>query len=138
MARSAHCEDYPQCKPRFGAPALGVARARTLRLLRAADVFDARLDRFVAISFFQLLHRRHRHRRGELAAAASPLWAVAVRYRGEMDHVGLKDRSTDDRERVDASYGLAPSVFSPSCVPCHPAPPTRSSVCTGQLMPRIQ
>jgi hypothetical protein len=29
------------------------ARARTLRLLRAADVFDARLDRFVAISFLR-------------------------------------------------------------------------------------
>jgi len=32
---------------------VGVARARTLRLLRAADAFDARLDRFVAMSFLR-------------------------------------------------------------------------------------
>jgi hypothetical protein len=38
---------------------MGAARAFTLRLLRrAADVFDARLDRFLAISSLLLLHRR--------------------------------------------------------------------------------
>src|SRR5262249_61821034 len=44
------------------------------------------------------------HRRGELAVAAPPLWAVATRYRGEMDHVGLKDRSTDDRKQAAAPH----------------------------------
>jgi len=46
-------------------------------------------------------------------AAASPLWSVAMTYRGEMDHVGLKDRSTDDREQVGASaQGLARREFA--------------------------
>src|SRR5439155_11736170 len=55
---------------------------------------------FVAISFLRCCIADLLSRRGELAAAASPLWAVAMRYRGEMDHVGLKDRSTDGREQV--------------------------------------
>jgi hypothetical protein len=37
---------------------VGAARALPLRLRRAADVFDARLDRFLAISSLLLLHRR--------------------------------------------------------------------------------
>jgi hypothetical protein len=37
---------------------VGAARALPLRLLRAADVFDPRLDRFFAIASLLLLHRR--------------------------------------------------------------------------------
>jgi len=48
---------------------VGVARARTLRLLRAADVFDARLDRFVAISFLRCCIADVDHRRDELVMA---------------------------------------------------------------------
>src|SRR5207249_2376698 len=44
----------------------------------------------------------------EPAAAASPLWSITTRYRGEVDHVGLKDRSTDDRDQVWRVYGLSP------------------------------
>ena len=51
---------------------VGVARARPLRLPLTAEVFDARLDRFFAMSSLPFLNRRHeKHQRGELAAMGS-------------------------------------------------------------------
>jgi hypothetical protein len=68
---------------------VGVARARPLRLLLTADVFDARLDGFLAMSSLPFLNRRHKkHQRGELAVmGGSPLLSVHWRYQGEIDHV---------------------------------------------------
>jgi hypothetical protein len=39
-------------------PSVGAARTLPLRLRRAADAFDPRLDRFFAIASLLLLHRR--------------------------------------------------------------------------------
>src|SRR5215813_4054606 len=65
------------------------APALPLRLLLGADVFDVRLDRFLAMSSLPFLNlRRDTHRRGELAMmAASRLSLVQWRYRGELVHV---------------------------------------------------
>src|SRR5215510_7527263 len=65
------------------------APALPLRLLLGADVFDVRLDRFLAMSSLPFLNRRRdTHRRGELAMmAASRLSLVQWRYRGELVHV---------------------------------------------------
>jgi hypothetical protein len=49
---------------------VGAAPALPLRLLRAADVFDARLDRFLAMSSLPLLHNR----RESISVANSPRW----------------------------------------------------------------
>src|SRR6476469_295062 len=70
------------------------ARALPLRLLLGADVFDACLDRFFAMSSLPFLNRRRDlHRRGELAMmAASRLSLVQWRYRGELDHIGSTTR----------------------------------------------
>src|SRR5215467_14769382 len=74
----------------FGCALRGTAApAFPLRLLLEADVFDARLDRFLAMSSLPFLNRRRdTHRRGELAMmATSRLSLVQWRYRGELVHV---------------------------------------------------
>jgi hypothetical protein len=49
---------------------VGAARTLPLRLRRAADAFDTRLDRFFAIASLLLLHRR----RGTIGEPNSPWW----------------------------------------------------------------
>jgi hypothetical protein len=56
---------------------VAAGRALPLRLLRAADVFDPRLDRFFAIASLQLLHRR----RVTIGEPDSP-WRRLRHYRG--------------------------------------------------------
>src|SRR6266436_1673872 len=67
---------------------VGAARARPLRLLLRAEVFDARLDRFFAMSSLPFLNvdvtpsaRRTRHDGGLAIIAGS------VALPGELDHV---------------------------------------------------
>ena len=52
---------------------VGAARALPLRLLRAADVFDARFDRFLAMSSLPFLNRR----RDTIGEANSPMMAAS-------------------------------------------------------------
>src|SRR5215813_14700000 len=83
----------------FGCALRGTAApALPLRLLLGAEVFDVRLDRFLAISSLPFLNRRRdTHRRGELGMmAASRLSLVQWRYRGEVVHVS----STIRRKRA--------------------------------------
>jgi len=64
------------------------ARARPLRLPLTTDVFDARLDRFLAMSSLPFLNRRRDTiSKAKLAMmAASRLSLVRWRYRGQLDH----------------------------------------------------
>src|SRR5262249_6604596 len=91
----------------FGCALRGTAApALPLRLLLGADVFDACLDRFFAMSSLPFVNRRRdTHRRGVLAMmAASRLSLVQWRYRGELVHVS----STIRRRRS----------FTPCADPC--------------------
>jgi len=52
-------------------PSVGAARTLPLRLRRAVDAFDPRLDRFFAIASLLLLHRRRVTLASELAVVAA-------------------------------------------------------------------